>query len=110
MSKPLWSGRFDSAPDPAAFVDSRLLSLHALAPFGATLAPRAGVAIALPSSPVVADGTVVDLVALDDDLRSAQVGTLRVIGSATVMNQVARSDDGQGIERLTWVGVRAKER
>lgn len=90
--------------------DPNLLALHALAPFGATLVPEAEIAIVLPPSPVVADGTTLDLVALDEDLLSAEVGTLRVVGTATVHDGVARSDAGHGIGKLTWIGVRKSSR
>lgn len=91
-----------------AFGDPNLVALHALAPFGATLTPAVEIAIALPPGVAIADGTAVELVALDDDLLSPAVGTLHVIASATVSGGIARSDAGNGIGRLTWVGVRTK--
>jgi hypothetical protein len=82
--------------------------LYALAPFGATLKPVAGVAVTLPAAAGIADGTAVDLVALDDTLDGPDIGRLVVVGAATVTGGVARSDPGTGLSRLTWLGVRKR--
>jgi hypothetical protein len=92
----------DLAADPS------VVTLHALAPFGAALKPAAGVAIALPAAAGLADGTAVDLVALDDTLDGPDIGRLVVVATATVTGGVAKSDPGTGLSRLTWVGVRKK--
>jgi hypothetical protein len=92
----------EAAADPA------LVTLHALAPFGAVVKPAAGVAVALPAGSGLADGTAVDLVALDDTLDGPNIGRLIVVATGTVTAGVARSDPGAGLSRLTWIGVRRK--
>jgi hypothetical protein len=89
-------------------LDPNLVVLYALAPFGAALKPAAQVAITLPSSANMADGTAVEIVALDDTLDSKDIGKLRVVAQATVTGGVAKTDAGSGLDRLTWVGVRKK--
>ena len=88
--------------------DPNLVVLHALSPFAVTLTPAAEVAITLPANHGIADGTAVDLVALDDTLDSPDNGKLKVVATATVTAGVAKSDPGTGLTRLTWVGVRKK--
>ena len=88
--------------------DPSIVALHALAPFGASLTPPAGVSIVLPPAAALADGTAVDIVALDDTLDGPDIGRLRVVAAATVTGGVAKSDPGTGISRLTWVGIRKK--
>jgi hypothetical protein len=91
-----------------ATADPAIVVLHALAPFGAVVKPAAGVAVALPPGSGLADGTAVDLVALDDTLDGPNIGRLTVVATATVTGGVARSDPGAGLARLTWIGVRRK--
>lgn len=100
----LRSGRVSSA----AAADPAVVTLHALAPFGAVVTPAAAVAIALPAGSGLTDGTPVDLVALDDTLDGPNIGKLVVVAAATVTGGVARSDPGAGLSRLTWVGVRRR--
>jgi hypothetical protein len=90
----------------AALWDPSVLTLYAVGPFSAQFAPKVAVAITLPAAKVVADGTILDLVVLDDDLAGGHAGTLLKIGSATVTGGVARGAAGVGIDHLTWVGVR----
>ena len=100
----LRAGRVSSA----AFADPDIVALYALAPFAAVLAPPAAIAIGAPAEAGLADGTVVDLVALDDTLDGPDIGKLVVVGTATVSGGVATSDPGTGLSRLTWVGLRRK--
>ena len=88
--------------------DPKLVVLHAMSPFGATLTPPAEVAITLPAAAGIADGTAVELVALEDTLDSPETGKLKVVATATVTGGVAKSDPGTGLARLTWIGVRKK--
>lgn len=83
-----------------------LVALHTLAPFGTHLSARATVEISLASA--VPDGTSLELVVLDEDLSGPRPGKIVGVGSATVTGGVARSDAGAGLDRLTWVGLRAK--
>lgn len=88
--------------------DPQVVGLHALAPFGAALKPAAEVAITLPAGHGITDGNVVDVVVLESRLDDPQTGKLRVVGAATVTGGVARSEPGNGLTRLTWVGVRRR--
>jgi hypothetical protein len=90
----------------AATWDPNVLTLYAVGPFSALFTPRVAVAITLPAAKVVADGTTLDLVVLDDDIVGGHAGTLLKVGSAIVTGGVARSVAGVGIDHLTWVGVR----
>jgi hypothetical protein len=90
----------------AANWDPSVLTLYAVGPFSAQFAPNVAVAITLPAAKVVPDGTILDLVVLDDDIVGGHAGTLLKVGSATVTGGVARSAAGVGISHLTWVGVR----
>jgi hypothetical protein len=92
----------------AVMSDPKLVVLHALSPFAATLTPAAEVAITLPAAAAIADGTAVEIVALDDTLDSPENGKLKVVASGTVTGGIAKSDPGTGLTRLTWVGVRKK--
>lgn len=95
-----------AVPDATRW-DPNIVALYAIGPFDARFTPAASVAITLPASPVIPDGTILDLVALGDDLLDGRTaGTLLKVGSATVTKGVARSDAGSGLGRLTWVGVR----
>jgi hypothetical protein len=86
--------------------DPNVIALAAVGPFSAHFTPSAAVAITLPASAGLADGTTLDVVVLDDDILGGHAGTLRKVGSAMVTGGVARSLAGVGIDHLTWVGVR----
>ena len=81
-----------------------LVALYALGPPSTRFSPNVGVALTLPDVNAVPDGTVLDVVVLDDDIAGGHAGNLATVGSATVTKGVARST--VGIDRLTWVGVR----
>ena len=86
--------------------DADVIAMYAVGPAGALLSPSAAVAITLPDSAGVADGTIVNLVILSNDVAAGTAGTLLKVGSATVKGGIARSVAGSGIDRLSWVGVR----
>ncbi len=96
--------RSGTVPDLAMW-DPGLLAMFALGPPGTRLTGTAAVALTLPDTLTIADGTTLDLVIVDDDLLGGHPGTLITVGSVTVTKGVARSV-GAGIDRLTWVGVR----
>lgn len=97
--------RSGAVPDLAKW-DPGFLAMFALGPPGARFTANASVALTLPDTLTVADGTILDLVILDDDLLGGHAGTFIPVGSVTVTKGVARSVGAAGIDRLTWVGVR----
>jgi len=52
-------GRRDCRVSSELAADPAIVAVHAMAPFGATLKPAAGVAVRLPADAGVADGTAV---------------------------------------------------
>jgi hypothetical protein len=95
-----------AVPDAAKW-DAGVVALYAVGPFDAQFSPAAAVAITLPATATIADGTTLDLVVLEDDITAGvTAGTLVKVGSATVTKGIARSVVGGGLTRLTWVGVR----
>ena len=96
--------RSGTVPDLAMW-DPQVLAMFALGPPGARFNGTASVALTLPDTLNIADGTTLDLVVLDDDLIGGHPGRLIKVGFVTVTKGVARSV-GAGLDRLTWVGVR----
>lgn len=96
--------RSGTVPDLAMW-DANLVAMYALGPPGARFPTKADVALTLPDTVTVPDGTKLELVVLDDDLLGGHAGRLISVGSVTVTKGVARNV-GAGIDRLTWVGVR----
>jgi hypothetical protein len=92
-----------AVPDMAKW-GADLVALYALGPPSSRFSSNVGVALTLPAVDAVPDGTVLDLVVLDDEFDGGHPGTLVTVASATVTKGVARS--AVGIDRLTWVGVR----
>ncbi|RYE94845.1 MAG: hypothetical protein EOO75_00900 [Myxococcales bacterium] len=90
------------------FVEGAALGL-ALAPFGARLSPPAGLRVEVGEA--LAEGTPVEFVIMDDDLL-ADAGNLaglpRVVATGQVEQGVAVSTAGPGLDRLTWLAVRAR--
>ncbi len=94
-----------TVPDLAKW-DTGIVAMYALGPPGARFSRNVDVALTLPDSARISDGTTLELVVLDDDLLGGRAGTFLSVGTATVTKGVARSIAGEGIDRLTWVGVR----
>ena len=94
-----------AVPEPTRW-DPDVIALYAVGPFSARFSSKAAVAITLPATPAIAEGTTLELVVLEDSLTEGKGGMLSPIGAATVKDGVARSVAGVGVSHLTWVGVR----
>ncbi len=97
-----------SAPSYARAAN--LEAIYALAPSGATASIKMGVQ--LKNSAQIPAGTAVEFLVLGDDYFSVppNVGTLSVTatGHVSADGKTIQTDPGEGINELTWLGVRRK--
>ncbi|MBI2392200.1 MAG: hypothetical protein HYV09_21615 [Deltaproteobacteria bacterium] len=95
--------------DQPSFVKgANVVLLYAAMPFDSKYDKKVAVSIAETAG--LADGTVVEFIALGNDfLREPfSAGKLEVVGTGKVTGGKIVTDDGQGLSTLTWLGVRKK--
>jgi hypothetical protein len=93
---------------PTFAKDPKIAALYAATPFDAKFKNKVAVTIVAPAG--LADGTAVEIVGLGNDfLRSPfTAGSVQVIATGKVAGGRVVTDAGQGLEYLTWIGVRTK--
>ena len=93
---------------PSFAKGSTVKLLYATTPFDARFDKKVGVTINATGG--LAEGTVVEIVALGNEFLKEPftAGTLQVVATGKVTGGKIVSDVGQGLSYLTWLGVRAK--
>lgn len=100
--------KLESKDYPSFVKGAGVVALYAATPFDARFKAKVGVSI--DNTAGLADGTVVEFIVLGNDFTKAPftAGKLQVAATGKVTGGKIVTDAGQGLDYLTWVGVRPK--